>query len=63
MLWDKLGLRRLLAGDLGHSRSVSHRVRSIFSQLGLIMSISTDVQEFINTSLAQNKAGLLGQTS
>ena len=50
-------------GDLGHSRSVSRRVCSIFFQLELIMSISNDVQEFINTSLAQNNAGLLGQIS
>ena len=30
MLWDVLGICRLCAGDLGHSRSVSRRVRSIF---------------------------------
>ena len=30
MLWDVLGICRLCAGDLGHSRSVSHSVRSIF---------------------------------
>ena len=63
MLWDALGICRLCAGDLGHSRSVSRRVRSFFLQLELIMSISSDVQEFINTSLAQNNAGLLGQIS
>ena len=39
---------RLCAGDLGHE---------------LIMSISSDVQELINTSLAQNNAALLGQIS
>ena len=54
---------RLCAGDLGHSRSVSHRVRSIFFHLELIMSISGVVQEFITTSLAQNNAALLGQIS
>ena len=43
-----LGVCRLYAGDLGHSRSVSRRVRSIFFQLALIMSISNEVQEFIN---------------
>ena len=59
MLWDVLGICRLCAGDLGHSRSVSRRVRSIFFQLELI--ISSDLQEFINTSLAQNNAALLGQ--
>ena len=53
----------LCAGDLGHSRSVIRRVRSFFFQLELIMSISSDVQEFINTSLAQNNAALLGQIS
>ena len=63
MLWDVLGICRLFAGDLGHSRSVSCRVRSIFFQLELIMSISSDVQEFIDTSLAQNNAALLGQIS
>ena len=63
MLWDVLGVCRLCAGDLGHSRSVSRRVRSIFFQLELIMSISNEVQEFINTSLAQNNAALLGQIS
>ena len=63
MLWDTLGICRLCAGDLGHSRSVFRRVRSFFLQLELIdiMSISSDVQEFINTSLAQNNAALLGQ--
>ena len=30
MLWDVLGISRLCAGDLGHSRSVSRRVHSIF---------------------------------
>ena len=34
-----------------------------FFQLELIMSISSDVQEFSNTSLAQNNAALLGQMS
>ena len=63
MLWDVLGIYRLCAGGLGHSRSVSRRVRSIFFQLELIMSISSDVQEFINTLLAQNNAALLGQIS
>ena len=63
MLWDALGICRLCAGDLGHSRSVSRRVRSFFFQLELIVSISSDVQEFINTSLAQNNAALLGQIS
>ena len=63
MLWDVLGICRLCAGDLGHSRSVSRRVRSFFFQVELIMSISSDVQEFINTSLAQNNAALLGQIS
>ena len=58
-----LGICRLCAGDLGHSRSVCRRVRSFFFQLELIMSISSDVQEFINTSLAQNNAALLGQIS
>ena len=61
MLWDVLGICRLCAGDLVHSRSVSRRVSSIFFQLELIMSISSDVQEFINSSLAQNNAALLGQ--
>ena len=56
-----LGVCRLSAGDLGHSRSVSRRVRSIFFQLELIMSISNEVQEFINTPLAQNNAALLGK--
>ena len=42
MLWDVLGICRLCAGDLGHSRSVSRRVRSFFFQLELIMSISSD---------------------
>ena len=59
MLWDVLGICRLCAGDLGHSRSVSRRVRSFFFQLELIMSISSDVHEFINTSLDQNNAALL----
>ena len=63
MLWDVLGICRLCAGDLGHSRSVSRCVRSFFFQLELIMSISSDVHEFINTSLAQNNAALLGQIS
>ena len=63
MLWEILGVCRLCAGDLGHSRSVSRRVRSLFFQLELIMSISSDVQEFINTLLAQNNAALLGQIS
>ena len=63
MLWDVLGIYRLCAGALGHSRSVSRRVRSIFFQLELIMSISSDVQEFINTLLAENNAALLGQIS
>ena len=63
MLWDVLGICRLCTGDLGHSRSVSRRVRSFFFNLKLIMSISSDVQEFINTSLAQNHAALLGQIS
>ena len=58
-----LGICRLCAGDLGHSRSVSRRVRSFFFQLELIMSISSDVQEFINTLLAENNAALLGQIS
>ena len=48
MLWDVLVLCRLCAGDLGHE---------------LIMSVSSDVQELINTSLAQNNAALLGQIS
>ena len=63
MLWDVLGIYRLCAGDLGHSRSVSRRVRSIFFQPELIKSISSDVQGFINTSLAQKNAALLGQIS
>ena len=63
MLWDVLGICRVCAGDLGHSRSVRRRVRSIFFQLELIMSISSDVQEFINTLLAENNAALLGQIS
>ena len=63
MLWDVLGICRLCAGDLGHSRSVSGRVRSFLFQLELIMSISSDVHEFFNTSLAQNNAALLGQIS
>ena len=63
MLWDVLGICRVCAGDLGHSRSVSRRVRSIFFQLELIMSISSDVQEFINILLAENNAALLGQIS
>ena len=63
MLWDVLGLCRLCAGDLGHSTSVSRCVRSFFLQLELIMSISSDVQEFINTSSAQKNAALLGQIS
>ena len=63
MLWDVLGICRLCAGDLGHSRSVSRCVHSIFFQLELIISISSDVQEFINTLLAQNNAALLGQIS
>ena len=63
MLWDVPGICRVCAGDLGHSRSVSRRVRSIFFQLELIMSISSDVQEFINTLLAENNAALLGQIS
>ena len=54
-----LGICRLCAGDLGHSRSVSRRVRSFFFELELVMSISSDVHEFINTSLAQNNAALL----
>ena len=58
-----LGICRLCAGDLGHSRSVSRRVRSFFFELELIMSISSDVHEFIKTSLAQNNAALLGQIS
>jgi len=58
-----LGVFRLCAGDLGHSRSVSRRIRSIFFQLELIMSLSNEVQEFINTSLAQNNATLLDQIS
>ena len=29
-VWDVLGLCRRYAGDSGHSRSVSRRVRSIF---------------------------------
>ena len=63
MLWDVLGIYRLCAGDLSHSRSVSRRVRSIFFQPELIMSISSDVQGFINTSLAQKNAAFLGQIS
>ena len=35
MLWDVLGVCRLCAGDLGHSRSVSCRVRSIFFSFGM----------------------------
>ena len=54
-----LGVCRLCAGDLGHSRSVSRRVRSIFFQLELIMSVSNEVQEFLNTSLDQNYVGLV----
>ena len=50
---------RFCAGDLGHSRSVSRRVHSIFFQLELIMSVSNEVQEFLNTSLDQNNVGLV----
>ena len=60
VVMDILGICRVCAGDLGHSRSVSRRVPSIFFQLELIMCISNDVQEFINTLLAQNNAALLG---
>ena len=63
MLWDVLGVCRISAGDLGHSRSVSRPVRLIFFQLELIMSDSNEVQEFFNTSLAQNNAALLDQIS
>ena len=63
MLWDVLGVCRLCAGDLGHSRSVSRRVRSIFFQLELIMSVSNEVQEFLNTSMDQNYVGLVGSDS
>ena len=58
-----LGVCRLCAGDLGHSRSVSRRVRSIFFQLELIMSVSNEVQEFLNTSMDQNYVGLVGSDS
>ena len=50
---------RFCAGDLGHSRSVSRRVRSIFFQLELTMSVSNEVQEFLNNSLDQNNVGLV----
>ena len=63
MLWDVLGVCRISAGDLGHSRSVSRPVRLIFFQLELIMSDWNEVQEFFNTSLAQNNAALLDQIS
>ena len=58
-----LGVCRFFAGDLGHSRSVSRRVRSIFFQLELIMSVSNEVQEFLNTSMDQNYVGLVGSDS
>ena len=58
---------RFLAGDLGHSRSVSPRLRLLFFfllfRLKFIMSVSSAVQEFINDSLVQNNKSLLEQIS
>ena len=64
MLWDVLGVCRLLRGRF-RSFQVRQSSRSLhfLFQLELIMSISNEVQEFINTSLAQNNAALLGQIS